>query len=180
MSRSAKSKPPQEGPTRDGRRHGWAKAAGETVLGEAAGIFARAGFTDATLLLRWAEIASPQIARIAQPLKWQEDGGGAILTLKCEAGAILFLQHQTRELIDRLNAYLGRGRIGRLKLVAGTLAQSDEPPNHPAVDSPTPPGEPPSGKPQLPEALARLAEARARLGPGRPKRPKNQAAARPD
>jgi len=178
MSRSAKT-----GRSQEGARQGWAKPAGETVLGEAANVFARAGFADASLLLRWAQIAGPHIARIAQPAKWQDGPEGATLTLKCEAGAILFLQHQTRELIERLNAYLGRGRIARLKLVPGTLAQSGEPPshptaNHPAADSPRPLAEPPSGKPQLPEALARLAEARGRLG--RPNRPLNRPPKRPD
>jgi hypothetical protein len=132
------------------------------VLGEAKGAFARAGFADATLLLRWAAIAGPQIARIARPAKWQDGPEGATLTLKCEAGAIVFLQHQTRELTERLNAYLGRGRIVRLKLVAGQLPQSLEPPDHPAPGS-----APPMDKPLLPDALARLWEARVRLKPRR-------------
>jgi hypothetical protein len=167
MSRSAKYTPSQEG----ARRHGWAKPAGETVLGEAGSAFARAGFSDATLLLRWAQIAGPQIARIARPSKWQDGPEGATLTLKCEAGAIVFLQHQTRELIERLNGYLGRGRIARLRLMAGQLAQNAEPPNHPAPSS-----EATSGKLALPDALAGLAETRARLQSRRPNRP----AKRPD
>jgi hypothetical protein len=145
------------------------------VLGEAASVFARAGFADATLLLRWAQIAGPPIARIAQPLKWQDGPEGATLTLKCEAGAILFLQHQTRELIERLNAYLGHGRIARLKLTPGTLAQADEPPNHPAPNHPALPAQAIAGKPALPEALSRLAEARARLRISRLNRPVKRA-----
>ena len=43
-------------------RQGWARAAGEGVLEEASGAFARAGFKDATLLVRWPEIVGPQIA----------------------------------------------------------------------------------------------------------------------
>ena len=34
--------------------------------------FARAGFTDPTLVLRWSEIAGPEVARLAQPLKFAE------------------------------------------------------------------------------------------------------------
>ena len=41
-----------------------------TLAGRAA--FARAGFSDPTLVLRWAEIAGPEIARIARPLKFSE------------------------------------------------------------------------------------------------------------
>jgi hypothetical protein len=133
------------------------------VLGEAGHAFARAGFADATLLLRWTAIAGAEIARIARPVRWQDGPEGATLTLKCEAGAIVFLQHQTRELTERLNAYLGRGRINRLKLVAGKLERKPEVPPHPA---------PSTGwvaeTPDLPGALERLAGARKRLKTSRP------------
>jgi hypothetical protein len=162
MSRSAKPKSSQ-GESQSPPRNGWAKAAGEIVLGEAGSAFARAGFSDATLLLRWAEIAGPQIAQIAHPLRWQDGPEGATLTLKCEAGAIVFLQHQTRELTERLNTYLGRGRITRLKLVAGRREQVAQVPPHPA-----PSADLISDKPDLPDALARLAKARVRLKSGRP------------
>ena len=59
-------------------------------------------------MLRWCEIVGPDIARIAEPLRLTEGPEGAVLTLKCEAGAAVFLQHQTRELLQRLTAYLGR------------------------------------------------------------------------
>jgi hypothetical protein len=163
MSRSAKPKSPQ-GESHPVPRNGWVKPAGETVLGEAGSAFARAGFADATLLLRWAEIAGPQIAQIARPLKWQDGPEGATLTLKCEAGAIVFLQHQTRELTEHLNTYLGRGRISRLKLVPGRLERAPEPPPHPA---PSPDWV--IDKPGLPDALARLTDARVRLKTSRPR-----------
>ena len=153
MSQSAKSSPSQ-GPR---PRHGWARAAGETALGEAGTAFARAGFTDAGLVIRWAEIAGPNIARIARPAKWQEGPEGATLTLKCEAGATVLLQHQTRELIERLNAYLGHGRVARLKFLPGRLASLPEPPPHPA-----PMANPPPEKLALPDALARLYQLRRR------------------
>src|SRR3954464_12834869 len=112
MSQSAKRKAAQETSGRVAR-HGWARAAGEGVLGEATAGFARAGFSDATLLIRWSEIVGPHIARIALPLRWQDGPDGAVLTVKCEPGATVLLQHQTRALIERLNAYLGQGRIVR-------------------------------------------------------------------
>src|SRR6478736_4988972 len=118
MSQSAKRKTAQE-TSGTVARYGWARAAGESVLGEARGMFARAGFADATLLLRWSEIVGPHIARIALPQRWQDGPDGAVLTLKCEPGAAVLLQHQTRMLIERLNTYVGGGRIIRLKLVPG-------------------------------------------------------------
>ncbi len=155
MSQSAKRKAAQE-TSGTVARHGWARAAGEGVLGEARSAFARAGFGDATLLIRWSEIVGPHIARIALPLKWQDGPDGAVLTLKCEPGAAVLLQHQTRMLIERLNTYVGQGRIVRLKLVPGRLTERPEPPRHPrpeaqaAMESVT-----------LAEALNRLARLRA-------------------
>ena len=157
MSRSAKSDE-RQGPPRTYPRHNWPRGAGETTLNEAGSAFARAGFADPTLVLRWAEIAGPAVARLARPAKWQEDQSGATLTLKCEAGAAVLLQHQTREIIQRLNRYLGANRVARLKLVAGQLVQPNEPPNHPA-----PLTEPWPENMGLPDALERLGQARTRV-----------------
>ena len=166
MSRSAKRNERQEG-ARTYPRYNWVRAASESALAEAGGAFARAGFPDSTLLLRWAEIAGPAVARLCRPVKWQEGESGATLTLKCEAGATVLMQHQTRELIHRLNAYAGSNRIARLKLVAGKLTETPEPPNHPA-----PLAEPPPDAPGLPDALDRLARLRMRVKSGRDRRPR--------
>jgi len=135
------------------------------MLGEAKGIFVRGGFTDPTLLLRWSEIVGPQIARIALPQKWQDGPEGAVLTLKCELGAAVLLQHQTRMLIERLNSYLGQGRIITLKLVPGRVTERADPPRHPRPEAQ-------SGAESLSldEALSRLAGLRAGLEGERRKR----------
>jgi hypothetical protein len=164
MTQSAKRGGSQE-PSQGAPRRGWPRAAAETALGPASSAFARAGFNDATLLLRWDRIVGPQIARLARPLKWQDGPEGAVLTLKCEAGAAVLLQHQTRALIERLNAYLGAGRVYRLKFVPGRLPALPEPPNHPVPGLQSLPH-----SVALPEALARLAGLRARLKARRPKR----------
>ena len=49
--------------------------------------FARAGFADPTLVLRWDEIAGAETARLARPLKLSEGPSGGVLTLKAEPGA---------------------------------------------------------------------------------------------
>lgn len=164
MSQSAKRKTAQ-GNSGTVPRHGWARAAGEGVIGEAKGAFARAGFTDATLLIRWSEIVGPHIARIALPQKWQDGLDGAVLTLKCEPGAAVLLQHQTRMLIERLNTYLGQGRIIRLKLVPGPLAQRVDLPSHPRPDA-----QAGAKSLSLGEALTQLARQRTQFGSGRVKR----------
>jgi len=165
MSQSPKRSSSQE-PTRYAARRGWARPAVEGVLGEAAPAFARAGFPDATLILRWREIAGAEVARVARPLKWQDGPGGAVLTLKCEPSAAVLLQHQTRTLTERLNAYLGAGRVARLRLVPGRLTDIAVPPPHPAPQSDFC-----ADVPALSEALDRMASLRARLKNRRIKRP---------
>ena len=161
MSQSAKQGSPQEG-----ARRGRIGALGPDAQGLAAAAFRRAGFTDPALVLRWAEIAGPEIAAVAEPLKCQEGPEGAILTVSCEAGAAVLLQHQTRTLIGRLNAYLGPGRIARLRFVPGPLRRTPDLPNHPAASLPRPSLD---GKAGLSGALERLADLR-RLLPNRPVR----------
>jgi hypothetical protein len=161
MSQSAKRKTAQ-GTYGTVPRYGWARAAGGSVLGEAKGIFARAGFADATLLLRWSEIVGPHIARIALPQRWQDGPDGAVLTLKCDPGSTVLLQHQTRMLIERLNTYVGGGRIIRLKLVPGHMTPRADPPGHPQPEA-----EAGVESLSLGEALDRLAKLRAQVGRGR-------------
>ena len=111
-------------------------------------------------MLRWREIAGEDVARIAEPLRLTEGPEGGVLTLKCEPGAAVFLQHQTRELQERLRTYLGPGRIVRIRLIPGELERAQGLPDHPSsgvlsLD------EPPS-RPSLSEALERLDRRRAR------------------
>jgi hypothetical protein len=135
-------------------RRGRAGPAGQDALNHATAALQRAGFPDATLVLRWREIAGADIARIAEPLKLTEGPEGGVLTLKCEAGAAVFLQHQTRELQQRLATYLGPGRIARIRLIPGELERAQGLPDHPSTGVPSP-DEPPH-PPSLPEALERL------------------------
>ncbi len=113
-------------------RRGRADAAGHDALGHASGALGKAGFADMSLVLRWREIAGPELARIAIPSRFQEGPEGATLSLRCEPGAALFLQHQTRPLIERLNSYLGPGRVVRLRFVPGRINVAPELPAHPA------------------------------------------------
>ncbi len=155
MDMSAKDTRGQGAPV---ARRGWAHAASEGARQLTAGALARAGFSDSTLVLRWAEIVGDELARVARPIKLQSDRDGAVLTLKCEPGAVVFLQHETRSLIQRLNAYLGANRIARLKLVAGELTEALELPKHPRAGR-SPGSENIAGAP-LSQALQRLSRRR--------------------
>ena len=85
------------------------------------GAFARMGFTDPALVLRWREIAGPEVARLCQPVRFSEGPQGGTLILKALPGAALFLSHETRALTARINGYLGRPAVARLKFVQGAF-----------------------------------------------------------
>lgn len=156
-----RTKKPGDAPENPGMaRRGRAGPAGEDALSHAAAALHRAGFLDATLVLRWREIAGADVARVAEPLKLTEGPEGGVLTLKCDPGAAVFLQHQTRDLMERLARYLGPGRITRVRLISSELERTTGPPDHPDVgmagtkDAPSPAS--------LSQALERLDQRRRR------------------
>ncbi len=136
---------------------------GREASAAATAAFVRAGFRDPTLILRWEEIAGAEVARLARPIKLSDGPSGGTLTLKAEPGASLFLQHETRPLCERINAYLGRPAVSHLRFVQGPLAAraARQPRLRPAS---APPPDDPSltfkGAETLQNALIRLARAR--------------------
>src|ERR1051325_9428410 len=98
---------------------------------QSARVFSRAGFSDPSLILHWREIAGEETARIASPIRFTEGAQGGILTLKAEPGAALFLQHESRALIARLNAFLGRPAVSRIRFVQAPLIRRPERPSKP-------------------------------------------------
>jgi len=84
-----------------------------------AAAFRRAGFSDPALVLHWPEIAGAEVARIARPIRFS--GKDGTLTLLAEPAAALFLGHESRALAGRINAYLGRAAVTRVKFVQGRL-----------------------------------------------------------
>ena len=73
----------------------------------------------------WEEIAGERLAvstrpeRILWPRRAHEDDpfAPATLVIACEGMAALRLQHETGEIIQRINAFLGFAAIGRIKIV---------------------------------------------------------------
>lgn len=146
------------------RRNRAGEVGGDATLA-ARTAFARAGFSDPALVLRWSEIAGPDTARLARPLKLTETSAGGVLTLKAEPAAALFLQHESRALCARINAYLGRVAVVRLRFVQGALASPlPPPPRRPKAVEPAA-GDPArrwQGPPGLGEALLNIARQRTR------------------
>jgi hypothetical protein len=139
-----------------------------TPLGVEAGLsgqaaFVRAGFADPTLVLRWEEIAGAETAALAQPVRLGEGPSGGVLTLRAEPGAALFLQHDSRALCERINAYLGRPAVARLRFIQGPVPRRSKPQMKHVVAPPVPPSDPArkyQGPEGLRDALLRLARSR--------------------
>jgi hypothetical protein len=91
------------------------------------------------LVQAWEEIVGPRLAGRSRPekIQWPRrpgfSGGGddlfepAMLVIACEGGAALALQHETSEIIGRVNAYLGFSAIGRIRLVQKPVAEAQKP-----------------------------------------------------
>ncbi|MEX0409049.1 DUF721 domain-containing protein [Aquibium sp. LZ166] len=77
------------------------------------------------LVQSWDEIVGTRLAHSSRPEKivWprrlhEEDPfEPATLVIACEGAAALHLQHETGEIIGRVNAFLGFAAIGRIKIV---------------------------------------------------------------
>lgn len=157
MARTPKPAQPEAPP----QRHGRPTPVGADTGFAGAAAFARAGFRDPSLVLRWNEIAGPEVARLAQPLKFTDSPSGGILTLRTAPGAALFLGYEKRALCERINTYLGRPAVQQLKFSQGALLppKPRQQPLKPA--GPLPPADP-SRSYQGPEGLAKALQALAK------------------
>ena len=151
-------------PEAPAKRRGWIGVVGGDATLAARSAFARAGFSDPSLVLRWNEIAGAETARLARPVKLTETAHGGVLTLKAEPAAALFLQHESRALCARINGYLGRDAVARLRFVQGTLVAPPPPPPKQPKPAEPPPADPVrrwQGPTSLGESLLNLARWRA-------------------
>lgn len=160
MAQSRKDKQPDDAPP---PRRGRVDVVGPDIQFAAQTALSRAGFSDPTLILRWEEIAGSETARLAQPIKISESASGGVLTLRAEPGAALFLQHESRALCERINGYLGRVAVSRLRFVQGPLTLRTRQPLPRPAKGPVPAADPArkyDGPEGLREALLRLAQVR--------------------
>jgi hypothetical protein len=146
-------------------RRNWAGPIGRDSRAAAETALVRAGFSDPVIVLQWDEIAGAETARLARPIRFAEGPSGGVLTLKTEPGAALFLHHETRALTERINAYLGRPAVSRLRFIQGPLIKREAPSPRPSSLPPVPAGDPAnafSGPESVRTALLKLAQARLR------------------
>jgi hypothetical protein len=153
------AQPPEQ---KQAERRNWAASIGQDAGLTSAAVFRRAGFDDPALVLHWPEIAGAEVARIARPIRFSAKDG--TLTLLAEPAAALFLGHETRALAGRINAYLGRPAVTRVKFVQGRLTLPPSLPRPPkpatAVNS-SDPANTYKGPESLKNALQSLARWRA-------------------
>jgi hypothetical protein len=103
----------------------------------------RAGMTSA-LLSSWPEIVPASLAETTRPQKinWPRRASEddpfkpATLIVAAEGMSALHLQHQTGEIIQRVNAFFGFQAVERLQLVQKPVAPTRKPPRRKAPVSP--------------------------------------------
>ena len=94
----------------------------------------RAGMSLA-LVQSWEEIVGPRLGPTTRPEKIQwarrlDDNDPyqpAVLVVACEGLAALHLQHETTEVLSRINSFLGFGAIGRIRIVQKPVVRMDRP-----------------------------------------------------
>ncbi|WP_297490330.1 DUF721 domain-containing protein [Acidocella sp.] len=113
--------------------------------------FRRRAPAAAQLLADWPQLAGPQLAARAVPVKF----AGGTLTLGCTGPTAMELQFSEAQIIARLNLALGHAVVERLRFVQQSPRLPAAPPRRPAAPRNLPiPADLPPG--ELGEALARL------------------------
>jgi len=86
------------------------------------------------LVQSWEEIAGPRLSahtrpeKMVWPRRMHEDDPfqPATLVVACEGFAALHVQHETGEIIGRVNAFLGFNAVGRIKIVQKPVRKAAE------------------------------------------------------
>lgn len=116
--------------------------------------FRRRAPAAAQILADWPQLAGPELAARAAPVKF----AGGTLTLGCTGPTAVELQYAAAQIISRLNIALGQAVIERLRFEQQIPRPLSTPPARPVSRHLHPP---PQGLPadELGEALARLYQA---------------------
>jgi hypothetical protein len=77
----------------------------------------------AALEPRWREIVGEQLARVTRPQKLTKGRGssGGVLELRVAGPAALLVQHQSEDILQRVNLFLGPGSVSRLTIAQGPV-----------------------------------------------------------
>ena len=105
------------GPSGERRARGFARAGG-LVAPQVRSAAAKRGFAEARLLTHWTEIAGPEIAAIARPVKMARGRGakGATLSVLIEGANAPQMQMMLPVLRARINAACGMDTVGTIRI----------------------------------------------------------------
>lgn len=72
---------------------------------------------------RWREIVGDQLARVTRPQKLTKGRGGTggTLELRVAGPAALLVQHQSADILARVNLFLGAGAVDKLRIAQGPV-----------------------------------------------------------
>jgi hypothetical protein len=92
--------------------------------------FARHGFAQTDIFARWAEIVGLESAAMCRPerIRWPhgEERQGGTLIVQAAPGRGLDVQHETPQIVERINMYFGYGAIAAIKVVQTAWAQAGQ------------------------------------------------------
>lgn len=105
--------------------------AGKALAKTVKGLESRFGQGDDVLKGRWRDIVGDELARRTEPTKLlkapagpkspDRAAGGATLELRVEGPSAAIIQHRARDILERVNLFLGGQTVTRLRIVQGPL-----------------------------------------------------------
>lgn len=100
-----------------------APKAGRALQGLIRELDAKFGRGASALEPRWTEIVGERLARVTRPQKLTRGRGGAggTLELRVAGPAALLVQHQSEEILQRVNLFLGAGSVDKLRIAQGPV-----------------------------------------------------------
>ncbi|MEJ0012238.1 MAG: DciA family protein [Bauldia sp.] len=93
----------------------------------------RRGFATTDLIAAWPQIVGPRYADCSRPEKilWPKgedmEGAPALLVLRVDGPRAIFVQHEAGQIIERVNAFLGYGAIGHLRIIQAPVSSGVPP-----------------------------------------------------
>lgn len=100
-----------------------APRAGRALQGLIKELDAKFGRGASALEPRWTEIVGERLARVTRPQKLTRGRGGAggTLELRVAGPAALLVQHQSEDILQRVNLFLGPGSVDKLRIAQGPV-----------------------------------------------------------
>lgn len=96
-------------------------------------IYANKGLSSSALIAAWPELAGASFANCSmiETIKWphQRSNGepsfqGGILIVRVDGPKAIYLQHEEKQIIQRVNRFFGFSAIDRLKITQGAISRS--------------------------------------------------------